>query len=225
MTNKGMSSNKGQKSKNVKKTNKTRSNKPDTPFSSDDTVIIAVILVAVMAIALFGIHNATKETTPSPTSTPASTPTDITCPNVYAYEVKKASEDYGIEKERIYAVMRVESNFKPKAVSRADARGLTQMLPSTYKELCDKRGVKYNVEDLFNPAVSIDFGMYYLKWLYDYFGDWDLAHMAYNAGIGNVKKWLENPEYCKDGKIVYIPVTQTREYVKQINYYYNEYKN
>ncbi len=225
MTNKRPPDSKGQKKKEVRKTNKTKNNRPDTPFSSDDTVIIAVILVAVMAIALFGIHNATKEPMPTPTPTPTPADTDIPCPTVFADEVKKAEEDYGIEKERIYAVMRVESSFKPTAVSRSDARGLTQMLPSTYKELCSKRGVTYNVEDLFDPAVSIDFGMYYLKWLYDYFGDWDLAHMAYNAGIGNVKNWLKNPEYCKDGKIVYIPVTQTRNYVERINYYYNEYKN
>lgn len=211
----------GQKKNEAKK--KTQSF--DTPFSSDDTVIVAIILVAILAIALFGLYSAQKNPEQPPTPSVTTTTGDgVECPTVYEEYVEKAAADYGIEKERIYAVMRVESGFKPEAVSRSGARGLTQMLPSTYEELCKKRGVKYNPNDLFKPEISIDFGMYYLKWLYDYFGDWDLAHMAYNAGIGTVNNWLKDPRYTENGKIVYIPKTQTREYVKRINEYYEQYK-
>ena len=209
-----------------------KSRKKDTPFSSSDTVTMTAILISVLIIAIWGILDSSDEPENTYISTPESENTYvdgrydlIPCPTIFSEEVAKASQKYGIEKERLYAVMRVESNFNPNVVSKANARGLMQMIPSTYKEICEDRDMEYRVEDLFDPAVSIDFGAYYLKWLYDSLGDWDLAHMAYNAGINNVWKWLENSEYCQNGKITYIPFTETRNYMEKLNYYYNEYKN
>lgn len=214
---------------NRKKKNDKSNLRFDTPFSNDDSIIVAFILAAVLIIAVFGIYKTQTADDPSPESTVQSeisrpTQDKIPCPVVFSQEVERAAEIYGIEKERIYAVMKVESNFNPNVVSKANARGLLQIIPSTYKELCQKRGVDYRQEDLFDPAINIDFGIYYLKWLYDIFGDWDLAHMAYNGGIYNVQKWLENPEYSKDGKVFYIPFDETRRYVELVNYYYEQYK-
>ena len=147
-------------------------------------------------------------------------------PTLYAAEVKAAAEKYGIEEERIYAVIKVESNFKKDAVSVADARGLMQMLPSTYKSQCNRLGLEYREEDLFDPAVNIDICTYYLKRMYDMYEDWNHAHAAYNAGYGNVNKWLKTPEYVRENKLIIekIPFTETKNYVNRVNYYYLKYK-
>ena len=69
-----------------------------------------------------------------------------------------------------------------------------------------------------DPEVSIRYGTYYLKYLHGYFGgNWDNAIAAYNGGMGNVSKWLENSEYS-DGKgnLTYIPFEETKNYVQKV---------
>ncbi|MBQ8911157.1 MAG: transglycosylase SLT domain-containing protein, partial [Clostridia bacterium] len=66
----------------------------------------------------------------------------------YEEEVLAASQKHGVSAARIYAVILTESSFRPAVISEAGAVGLMQMLPSTYKEQCAKRGVPYDPEDL-----------------------------------------------------------------------------
>lgn len=143
---------------------------------------------------------------------------DYTHPTDYAREVEKAAEAHGVPREIIFAVIKNESGFDPKAVSHAGAMGLMQMMPSTYRDLLSKRGMEEkDPETLFDPAESIDFGTYYLARLYKRFGDWDATFAAYNAGQGNVKKWLSDPDYAENGKLKTIPIEETRKYVKRVN--------
>ena len=191
-----------------------------------DTVVAIFVAVFIFVFALSAVMASYLEDETPSTSQGNTNQGSTEYPTLYAKEVKAAAEKYGIEEERIYAVIRVESNFKKEAVSSADARGLMQMLPSTYESQCKRLGIEYNVEDLFDPAKNIDVCTYYLKRMYDMFGDWDHAHAAYNAGYGNVKKWLKNPEYTREGKLINdkIPFKETRNYVKKVDYYYTEYK-
>ena len=84
----------------------------------------------------------------------------------------------------------------------------------------------YNEEMLFQPETNIKIGTWYLNKLYKQFHqDLDLVLMAYNAGSGNVNKWLNNEKYCKDGiNIDDIPFVETKNYVKKINKNYKIYK-
>ena len=199
-------------------------------------IVVSCIVVAFLFVFAFSAmvthYLSDGDDAPTPTqSDPAPTEEKITqsygeYPRLYAAEVKAASEKYGIEEERIYAVIRVESNFKADCVSRVGARGLMQMLPSTYKGVCERLGRQYNADDLFDPAINIDICTYYLKYVYDMFDDWDHAHAAYNAGHYRVKTWLKDERYSKDGKLIVekIPYKETKNYVNKVNYYYNEYK-
>lgn len=71
--------------------------------------------------------------------------------------------------------------------------------------------------DIFDPETNIRLGCWYLSKLYKEFGKLDLVIAAYNGGSGNVKKWLENNEYSKDGENLHdIPFKQTSKYVEKV---------
>ena len=183
---------------------------------------IAVVSLALVALVVIAVISASLDgKSPSGTKNEGSTE----YPKLYSEYVKKAAKDYKIEEARIYAVIMVESSFRADSVSVSDARGLMQMLPSTYEDVCKRRGMEYNPDELFDPAVNIDACTYYLNWLYERLGNWNNVHIAYNAGIGNVLKWLENGDYCENGIIINTPSAQANAYIDRIEYYYNEYKN
>ncbi len=143
--------------------------------------------------------------------------TAYTHPVAYLDEVKSASETHGVPIEVILAVIKNESGFRADAVSGAGAIGLMQMMPRTFSDLCSKRGVDDDTPELLTvPKISIDFGTYYLARLYKRFGDWETVFAAYNAGQGKVAAWLKNEEYAKDGKLYYIPIDETRDFVARV---------
>ena len=121
-------------------------------------------------------------------------------------------------------VIKCESNFRPDARSSVGAMGLMQMMPATFKDMQKRLKEEHDDSALFDPEVSIKYGTYYLKYLYNYFDDWDLVVPAYNAGMGNVSKWLKNEEYSKDGKLIVIPFKETERYVLKVNTALAEYK-
>ncbi len=120
--------------------------------------------------------------------------------------IKTYSQTYGIEKELVEAVVRVESNFNVQAVSGAGARGLMQIMPETSQEL--------GLDAPFDAKKNLEAGIRYLRMLLNRFGDISLALAAYNAGPGNVEKYGGIP-----------PFAQTRSYVKKVLQYYNLAKN
>lgn len=138
-------------------------------------------------------------------------------PLKYEQEILAAGEKYGLEPELISAVIYAESRFDEKATSDVGARGLMQIMPETFVWLCEKRGEDYAADDLYNPFINIDYGAYYLSWLYTHFGDIYTACAAYNAGIGAVEGWLQSDMYTEDGvTLSYIPYGETSNYVAKI---------
>jgi soluble lytic murein transglycosylase-like protein len=102
--------------------------------------------------------------------------------------VKKASAKFGVDEKVINAVIKNESSFKPRAVSRCGAMGLMQLMPGTAKSL--------GVKDPFNVEENIMAGTRYLKQKINEFGgNVPLALAAYNAGSGAVKKYGGIPPY------------------------------
>lgn len=149
-------------------------------------------------------------------------------PDKYQAIVSKYSELYDIPKEIIFSVIKVESNFQISAKSHAGALGLMQMLPSTFEWLTGEDHLDENLltVSLYDPEVNIRYGTYYLRYLKNKFEDWDTVLAAYNAGEGNVIKWLDNEKYSSDGKtLTQIPVKETRNYVKKVNNEIAIYRN
>ncbi len=140
----------------------------------------------------------------------------LTYPLKYEEEINEASEEFSIPKEIICAVIYVESSFDKDAKSSAGAMGLMQIMPSTFDDIQKALKTEYEYDALYDPAVNIRAGTYYLSYLYGLLGDWETVHAAYNAGIGKVWEWLDDKNYSQDGKLTDIPYKETRNYLKKI---------
>jgi soluble lytic murein transglycosylase-like protein len=127
----------------------------------------------------------------------AATPVDIDT------AIEEAAARHNVDPNLVRAVVKVESNFNPNAVSRKGAMGLMQLMPSTAKQL--------NVKNPFDPEQNVDAGVRHLKRLLEsYGGDIRLTLAAYNAGAGAVARNSGVPHYA-----------ETQNYVRRItNLYY-----
>lgn len=113
--------------------------------------------------------------------------------------IREAAWRYGMDPYLLHAVIKVESNYNPHAVSPKGATGLMQIMPATGVEL----GFTNPRRDLLIPANNIDAGTRYLAWLKDQFdGDLSLALAAYNAGIGAVTRNQALSNYPETSKYV-----------------------
>lgn len=123
----------------------------------------------------------------------------------------------------IHAISRQESQFDRAAVSHAGARGLMQLMPGTAREQSGKMGLAYSQAALTtDPKLSIMLGSSYFQRVYANYGSYPLAVAAYNAGGGNVNKWLRANGDPRTGAvdmvdwIEAIPFQETRNYVQRV---------
>jgi soluble lytic murein transglycosylase-like protein len=117
--------------------------------------------------------------------------------------IEQAAERHHVDPNLVRAVIKVESNFNPYAVSRKGAMGLMQLMPQIARQL--------NVSNPFDPEQNVDAGVRHLKQLMDsYGGDIKLTLAAYNAGQGAVERSAGIPRFA-----------ETRRYVKRITQLYN----
>lgn len=138
-------------------------------------------------------------------------------PLKYADYVETYTAEYNLEKSFVFSVIECESGFDKNAVSNVGARGLMQIMPDTFDWLLSKTGEKLKKDELFNPEVSIKYGCMLYSILLSQFGDEKVAVAAYHAGMGNVQKWLKNPEYSSDGKTLSkIPFSSTDYYAQKV---------
>lgn len=137
-------------------------------------------------------------------------------PRHYQAIVEQNSASYGIPCELIYAVIRSESNFDPNAESPAGAKGLMQLMPQTYEWIAWRLREDATEEAIWNPGQNIRYGCYLLSYYYRKYGNWESTLAAYNAGDGNVDRWLADPAYSEDGCLTDIPFAETRDYVKKV---------
>ena len=124
----------------------------------------------------------------------------------------------------IHAITRQESQFAQGAISHAGARGLMQLMPGTAREQSGKVNLSYDLSALTDdPQYNIRLGSGYIQRMMDYYGgSYPLAVAAYNAGPGNVNKWLRANGDPRMGGIDWvkwieeIPISETRNYVKRV---------
>jgi soluble lytic murein transglycosylase-like protein len=124
----------------------------------------------------------------------------------YDHLIIKASEKHNVEPALIKAIIKAESNFNHRAVSRKGARGLMQLMPATASSL--------QVKDSFHPENNIEGGVKYLRYLLNYFnGNLPLALAAYNAGENAVIRYRGIPPY-----------PETQVYVRRVMSYLDKFR-
>ncbi len=139
-------------------------------------------------------------------------------PRPFPDVVASASQLAGVPVDWIWGVMRQESLFRKDAVSRADARGLMQMLPSTAAAVARRWHLAPpGKEGLFEPAQAVPLGAVYLRELLDrHSSQLVLGLAAYNAGSAPVARWRPTAAMDADVWMENIPYSETRAYVQHI---------
>ena len=123
--------------------------------------------------------------------------------DLFDHVISEASQTHGVSFSLLKALIKTESDFNPRAVSSAGARGLMQLMPENIKIL--------KIKNPFDPRENIMGGTRYLKQLINRFnGKLPLALAAYNAGPGVVEKYQRIP-----------PFQETENFVKQVMEYYS----
>ena len=139
-------------------------------------------------------------------------------PRPYLDAVQDAAKRGQLPADWILAVMRQESLFRKDALSRADARGVMQMLPGTAAAVARRWHLAPPSRDaLFDPTVALPLGAAYLRELLDrYHEQLTLTFAAYNAGPAAVGRWIPARSMDADVWIENIPFNETRSYVQHI---------
>jgi soluble lytic murein transglycosylase-like protein len=122
--------------------------------------------------------------------------------------IDRIAKRYGLDAALVHAVVKVESNYNPKAISTAGAIGLMQLMPKTAEDY----GVTSR-EALFNPEINVKTGTRHLKRLLKKYKNISRALEAYNAGEGVTKGFRKSGAYL-----------ETRKYVVRVIQYYQKYK-
>ncbi len=176
--------------------------------------ITIIILILIIAIIFLFRNNLLK----------------IIYPKTYKEVVMIYEEKYNIDENLVFALIKSESNFNPKAISNSKAIGLMQLMEETAKEVAKKNHIEINEanakEDLFDVYKNIEIGTCYLSTLMERYKNKELALAAYNAGIGTVDAWIEAKIIKSDGTdIENVPYKETNNYVRKILRDYKIYED
>jgi soluble lytic murein transglycosylase len=133
----------------------------------------------------------------------------IRYPLRYTDYVRTHAKNYELDPAFLASVIYVESKFDASARSASGAIGLMQLTPGTAHGIATRTGGSaFQLSDLDDPEINIRYGSWYLNHLFKKYGDERLVLAAYNAGQGNVDKWLEN------GQSIQFP--ETSAYVDRV---------
>ena len=141
---------------------------------------------------------------------------------IYPYDyrsyIETSAESRRTDPFLVAAVIKHESKFEPRARSDGGALGLMQLMPATAEWIARQMGEPFTEEYLYDPALNIRYGVWYLAELEREFGGNDiLALAAYNAGRGNVRDWMERFHWTEQfDEIEAIPYPETRFYVCRV---------
>ena len=148
-------------------------------------------------------------------------------PLKYQDFINKYSKEYNIDPYIIISIINCESRFNKDAKSNKAAYGLMQIKDTTAVWAANQMGIRdFKLSSLYDPETNIKIGCWYINSLNSEFkGNTDSILAAYNAGIGNVTKWLQDSNNSKNGKdLYYIPYKETDKYVKKVKTDYTIYK-
>jgi soluble lytic murein transglycosylase len=164
---------------------------------------VALVICAVLALRPT-LHDAVKQ---------------IALPLRHEDIIRQQAGDKGLDPALVAAVIYAESHFIDGRTSSAGAEGLMQLTPQTAQDIARKSGgTSFKVSDLGTPQVNIAYGTWYLRYLMGRFGGNEtLALAAYNAGEGNVDRWIAGERARERSMTISaIPFGETRNYVRKV---------
>lgn len=143
--------------------------------------------------------------------------------------VKSEASKNGIDPYLVMAIIKTESGFNNEATSKKDARGLMQIMDTTASDINSEINVVDSVnENLYDENINIALGCKYFSNLINkYNGNYYIAICAYNAGMGNVDKWIEQGVLDKslnNYKDISLPFKETEIYLKKVIVRYKMYR-
>lgn len=188
--------------------------------------VIVVILIILLGLGLFLFLYRDKVQTKVEDFTPSA----FSYPTKYEEYVLTYSKEFDVDPVLVFSVIKVESDFNPKAESNVGARGLMQLMEDAYDwvkfRIGDEKSLSF--DDMYDPETNIKYGAYYLSYLMDkYDGSIELSAAAYHCGMGLVDGWIENGTISqKNFNVEDIPKEndQTSHYINKITKAYNKYK-
>jgi soluble lytic murein transglycosylase len=132
------------------------------------------------------------------------------------------AEGFRVDRALIYALIRQESRFNPKAKSWAGARGLMQLMPGTARFVARSKGIKYRSRrKLYQPEMNLTLGQRYIEMLLTngkIQGDLFLMAAAWNGGPGNLNKWRKRTDDLGDPLFLIesLPSRETRQFIERV---------
>jgi len=177
-----------------------------------------------MALRIFRRHFATLAASDDPALPQAFW--EMLYPFGWRDEVNEAARRWGLDPFLVAAVVREESSYYPRAVSRTGARGLMQLQPSTARPMAEHRGLAFAGGELLDdPRSNIEMGTSFLAGLLGEFKDARLALAAYNAGPARLRGWWKARRTSDlEAFVEQIPFDETRLYVKRVMLSWDEYR-
>ena len=159
-----------------------------------------------------------------PGYTPARRDMELFYPRAFADLVESGARESNIQAPLLYGLIRTESSFEADARSRAGAAGLTQLMPATAGEMAGRLsrrgGPNYAADgepDLGDPETNIRLGAFYLRYLADYMENPLLAVLAYNGGMGRVRRWrAAESRLPADLFLETVEYPETRDYGRKV---------
>ena len=151
----------------------------------------------------------------------------------YEETITEYAETYDVDPYLVASIIRVESNFRPDKQSPKGAVGLMQLMPPTAEWIVKQQGSSLSDLDRLDEAsINIRYGAWYIRSLEQQFvrtgvskeDEIALIAAAYNAGPGNVERWLTEGRWSGTlASSSAIPFGETRHYVNRVYYYYQKY--
>ncbi|MDR3301095.1 MAG: transglycosylase SLT domain-containing protein [Spirochaetaceae bacterium] len=149
---------------------------------------------------------------------------ELSYPQGFKADIEDFAEKAGIAPALLFALVRQESVFNPSAYSRAGASGLTQLMERTAQDmahyLARNGGPDYRVDgtvNLVDPNINLHLGALYYRELLDRLGNAETAVLAYNGGIGRIRRWRRaETELPDDLFLESVELTETREYGRAV---------
>jgi soluble lytic murein transglycosylase len=143
---------------------------------------------------------------------------ELTLPLRHEDIIRQQAEEKNLPADLIAGVIYAESKFADQT-SHAGARGLMQVTPETAQAIATRTGGSaFHEDDLSDPEVNIRYGSWYLRHLLDHYGENVVfALAAYNAGQGNVDRWIAEAQ-AEDRRLSVssIPFEETRNYIQRV---------
>jgi soluble lytic murein transglycosylase len=152
---------------------------------------------------------------------------EVTLPLQHEDIIRQQARAKHLDPALVAGVIYAETKFRPRT-SSAGAQGLMQITPATARFIAHRSGgTGFQTSDLSDSQINIQYGTYYLRYLLDrYGGNTTLALAAYNAGEGNVDRWLARAsKQARQFRVDDIPFPETRAYVDRVQSARGDYRD